>query len=137
MRTKPKDFLQLKASLFSSAAVLWGVGVAANIAAFVLGLLALAVPPDSGWTILFGLLALLLPATSVVLREWAAVPTDRATKINELVLYADSFEQPIPAPEQAKVRRWVPKQSLMEAPYVAPYFSSKLPAGPPRLERIS
>ena len=133
MNTKPKDFLQLKDSLFSRAGVLWGVGVAANVTAFALALVALAVPADSAWNVVLGLLALLLPAASVVLREWAAVPADRAMKINQLVLYADSFEKQIPTAEQAKVRRWVPKQSLTEAPYVPPYYSSRLPAGPARL----
>jgi hypothetical protein len=133
MQTKPKDFLQLKDGLFSRAGDLWGVGVAANVAAFALALVALAVPADGGWSVLLGLLALLLPAASIVLREWATVPADRAAKINQLVLFADSFEQPIPAAEQAKVRRWVPKQSLTEAPYIAPYFSSRLPAGAARL----
>jgi hypothetical protein len=133
MQSKPKDFLQLKDSLFSSAGLLWGVGVAANVAAFALALVALAVPADGGWSVCLGLLALLLPAASVVLREWAAVPADRAAKINQLVLFADSFDQPIPAAEQAKVRRWVPKEALMEAPYVAPYFSSKLPPGAARI----
>ncbi|HEX3595516.1 MAG TPA: hypothetical protein VHU80_10450 [Polyangiaceae bacterium] len=61
------------------------------------------------------------------------MPNDRGDAIRQLVLLSDSLGTPIPPADQAKVRRWVPQTELAPAPYVAPYYASKLPAGPRRL----
>lgn len=133
MATKQKDFLGLKDTLYSDAERLWTVSIVANAAALFAALGSVALPADSTLSVTIGLVAFLAPVASVVLREWAAVSMDRGDKIRQLVLLADSLGKPIPANEQAKVRRWVPGESLSPAPYVHPYYSSPLPSGPARL----
>jgi len=133
MSKKPKDFLELKDRLFSRAELLWVSSIAANVFALAVAMLEVVLSGDSKWSVYCGLVALLFPGVAIVLREWAAVPADRASKISHLVLYADSLGLQIPASEQAKVRRWVPARSLADAPYVAPYYSSTLAPGAGRL----
>lgn len=133
MATKQKDFLGLKDTLYTGGERLWNASIGANAVALVAALATVALPADGAWSVPIALIAFLAPGVSVVLREWAAVPLDRADKIRQLVLLSDSLGRPIPASEQANVRRWVPGQSLNPAPYIQPYYSSTLPAGPGRL----
>jgi hypothetical protein len=132
MPTKAKDFLELRNALYQRGERLWTWSVAANAAALVAVLVSLMVAPD-GCVGVVAAAAMACPALAVVLRELAAIPTDRADAIRQLILLSDSLGRPIPAADQAKVRRWVPHAELGPAPYVAPYYASTLPAGASRL----
>lgn len=133
MATKQKDFLGLKDTLYSGGERLWTVSIVANAIALLAALVAVILPADSAWSVATGLVAFLAPVASALLREAAAISTDRGDKIRQLVLLSDSLGKEIPSSEQAKVRRWVPGESLSAAPYVRPYYSSPLPPGPARL----
>lgn len=133
MSTKAKDFHDIRNSLYSRAELFWTLSVAANALAVGASLVALVSAPSGSLAVGAALAALACPAVSVFLREAAVIPMDRGDTIRQLILLSDSLGQPIPAAEQAKVRRWVPHAALGPAPYISPYYASKRKPGPARL----
>ena len=85
---------------------------------------------------IIGFTAVISPIAIAWLREQATDITSKADKCRRLILYADGLGQEIPKHEIASVRAWTIGKSLKETPFVPPYYSSRLEAGPNRLAEI-
>jgi hypothetical protein len=74
------------------------------------------------------------PAISVIiLRAWADDFTQKADKCRRLILYSDSLKSPIPNYELLTIRSWTTGIELQSAPFVTPYYYSRMNEGSKRL----
>ncbi len=87
-------------------------------------------------TFLIGIGALasvVAPIAIAWLRESASLDLQRGDKCRRLILYADSLGHEVPASQMATVRAWALGGSISPAPFVRPYYVSRLVPGPQRL----
>lgn len=80
--------------------------------------------------------AVVVPIAVYWFRDFAASVAAKADKCRRLILYSDGLGREIPSTELALVRSWGIGERLKEAPFVAPYYASRLASGPNRLADI-
>lgn len=79
----------------------------------------------------------LLPVVVAWLREMASDYSLRGDKCRRLILYDDGFGRSITREDMLEVKSWVMDIQMKEAPFVKPYYTSRLAPGPSRLADIT
>ncbi|MBI5664718.1 MAG: hypothetical protein HZC49_06495 [Nitrospirae bacterium] len=126
-----KDLSDIRNNLYGKAENLWWMSLYIAIGTLFLSLIAVW----ADFTIV-GFMAIASPIVITWLREMAADTTNKADKCRRIILYADGLGQEIPKHELANIYAWGMGGSIDKAPFVSPYYSSKLNAGPNRLADI-
>lgn len=130
-----KYLLDIRNYLYGKAENLWWTSIWVAIGTQFLSLLSLWTDNRPFITII-GFTAVASPIVIAWLREQASDISNKAGKCRRLVLYADGLGQKIPKHVIASVRARCIGNFLKEAPFIPPYYSSSLEAGPNRLADI-
>jgi lysylphosphatidylglycerol synthetase-like protein (DUF2156 family) len=126
-----KNLSDIRNYLYDKAEKLWWMSLCIAIGTLFLSLIAV-------WADLtiIGFMAIASPIVITWLREIAADTTNKADKCRRIILYADGLGQEIPKHELANIYAWGMGGTIEKAPFVSPYYSSILNAGPNRLADI-
>ena len=130
-----KDLSDIRNYLYGKAENLWWISLWIAIGTQFLSLIAVWTDKRLFLTII-GFMAIASPLVITWLREIATEITNKADKCRRVILYADGLGQEIPKHELATICAWVMGATIKEAPFVSPYYSSSLKAGPNRLADI-
>ena len=133
--TKQGDLADIRNHLYTKAERLWVltfwlpfVTQAAILGALLLGGLIV--------TSVTSAVAVLVPIAVYWIRDFATTVAAKADKCRRLILYSDGLGREIPSTDLALVRSWGIGEHVKEAPFVAPYYASRIAVGPNRLADI-
>jgi hypothetical protein len=130
-----KDLPNIRNYLYDQAEKLWWWSLYLTLGAQLSSLIAILI--NQAWFLaITGLLALVPPIGVVWLRELANKHIQQGDKCRRLILYSDGLGEDIPKDDLAIIRAWTTGTQLQSAPFIHPYYASKLPIGANRLVDI-